>query len=138
MSDEQALMTHADRRRLTRMVRRLRSSGRGRREHIAALNRRIAAADVVRPTDIPRNVITLNSRVVLKDLDSRKRVTVTLAEPWDGSMVGDRVSVAGPAGIALLGGRVGQIVRWRVGANVRRLRVEQVLYQPEAAGDFHL
>jgi regulator of nucleoside diphosphate kinase len=48
------------------------------------------------------------------------------------------LSVAGPAGIALLGKRVGQIIRWNVGAKPRRCRIEQVLYQPEAAGDFHL
>ena len=61
-----------------------------------------------------------------------------MADPHDVSVFGDRLSVAGPAGIALLGKRVGQIVHWTVGAKVRRLRIEQILYQPEAAGDYHL
>lgn len=53
-------------------------------------------------------------------------------------MFGDRLAVSGPWGVALLGKRVGQIVNWTLGARVRRLRIEQVIYQPEAAGDYHL
>lgn len=129
------LITDADRRRLMIGLSRLHNSGRARRQTLSSLRRRIERAEIVRPTEIPRNVVTLNSRFVLKDLDSRRRLACTLAEPWDRSPPGDRVSVSGPAGTALLGSRVGQIVRWRVGAHDRRFRIEQILYQPEAAGD---
>jgi regulator of nucleoside diphosphate kinase len=132
------LITDADRRRLRVVLRRLSDSGRGRRQHLSSLRRRLERAEIVTPTEIPRNVVTLNSRLVLKDLDSRGRLVCTLAEPWDRSPPGDRISVSGPAGTALLGSRVGQIVRWRIGARDRRFRIEQILYQPEAAGDFHL
>jgi regulator of nucleoside diphosphate kinase len=117
---------------------RLGSNGRGRIEHIAALNHHLRSAALVNPKDVPRNVITMNSRVVLRDLDSRKRLHCTLADPHDVSLFGDRLSVAAPPGIALLGKHVGQIVQWTLGNKVRRLRVERILYQPEAAGDFHL
>jgi regulator of nucleoside diphosphate kinase len=33
---------------------------------------------------------------------------------------------------------VGQIVRFDAPAGHRRLKVEKILYQPEAAGDLHL
>jgi regulator of nucleoside diphosphate kinase len=115
----------------------LRSSGGGRADGLAALSDRIGRAGVVSPGDVPRNVVTLNSRVALKDLDSRRRLRCTLADPRDIGVFGEKLSVAGPAGAALLGKRVGQIVRWP-GPRERRLRIEQVLYQPEAAGDFHL
>jgi regulator of nucleoside diphosphate kinase len=138
MLDHDTLITDVDHARLRSLVTRLRSSGRGRKEHIAALTGGLGRAAIVTQKDIPRNVVTLNSRVVLKDLDSRTRLSCTLADPHDVSVFGDRLSVAGPAGIALLGKRVGQIVHWTVGAKVRRLRIEQILYQPEAAGDYHL
>jgi regulator of nucleoside diphosphate kinase len=107
-------------------------------DHIAALHRRVSTARIVSPRDIPRNVVTLNSRVRLRDMDSGKRLTLTLADPFVISMFGDRLSVAGPYGSALLGKRVGQIVSWTLGSKVRRYRIERVIYQPEAAGDFHL
>jgi regulator of nucleoside diphosphate kinase len=132
------LMTDADTRRLRSLTRRLIAAGRSRRDHLAMLGRRISTARIVSPRDIPRNVVTLNSRVRLRDMDSGKRLIVTLADPFDGGIFGDRLSVAGPSGVALLGKRVGQIVHWPLGAKPRRFRIEQVIYQPEAAGRYHL
>lgn len=132
------LMTDADTRRLRALTRRLKASGRCRMDHIAALKYRIGTAQIVGPEDIPRNVVTMNSRVRLRDMDSGKRLILTLADPFDTSMFGDRLSVAGPCGAALLGKRVGQVVHWTLGMKTRRLRIEQVIYQPEAAGDLHL
>jgi regulator of nucleoside diphosphate kinase len=136
MREQDILITDVDHRRLRSLVGRLRASGRGR--HVGALATRIRRSVIVSPNEIPRNVVTLNSRVYLKDLDSRKRLECSLSDPSDIAVFGDRLSVAGPAGIALLGKRVGQVVRWPMGARERRLRIEQVAYQPEAAGDFHL
>jgi regulator of nucleoside diphosphate kinase len=132
------VITEPDARRLRALTKRLKSSGRSRFDHIAALQRRISTAHIVSPADIPRNVVTMNSRVRLRDMDSGKRLTLTLADPFDITMFGDRLSVAGPCGMALLGKRVGQIISWTLGSKVRRFRVEQVIYQPEAAGDYHL
>jgi regulator of nucleoside diphosphate kinase len=80
----------------------------------------------------------MNSRVRLRDMASGKRLTLTLADPFDITMFGDRLSVAGPAGMALLGKHVGETVSWTLGRKIRRFRIEQVIYQPEAAGDYHL
>jgi regulator of nucleoside diphosphate kinase len=33
---------------------------------------------------------------------------------------------------------VGDIIEWQVPAGKRMLKIEDVLYQPEAAGDYHL
>jgi regulator of nucleoside diphosphate kinase len=48
-----------------------------------------------------------------------------------------RISVLAPLGIAILGQRVGDVVAVRAPGGVRKLLIENVLYQPEAAGDFH-
>jgi regulator of nucleoside diphosphate kinase len=138
MNNPDTLITDADHRRLRSLVARLRSRGPLYKDRIATVAQRLRRSRIVSPRDIPRNVVTLNSRVSLKDLDSGKRIVCTLADPSDLALFGDRLSVAATPGAALLGKRVGQIVRWPGGARTRRLRIEQVLYQPEAAGDFHL
>ena len=138
MNQNEILITDADRRRLRSVVDRLRDSGRVRSDHVAALAERIRRAGVVSPKDVPRNVVTLNSQVSLRDLDASNRVHCTLSDPFEVGVFGNRLSVAGPAGTALLGKRVGQIVRWPSGARERRYRIERIPYQPEAAGDFHL
>lgn len=41
-------------------------------------------------------------------------------------------------GTDLLGRRGGEVVRCAAAGSMRDLRVEAILYQPEAAGDLHL
>ena len=61
-----------------------------------------------------------------------------LVFPSDADIDEGRLSVLAPLGTALLGARVGDLVEVNAPAGVRRIKVEKVLYQPEAAGDFHL
>ena len=138
MHENEILITDPDRRRLRSLVGRLRTSGRTRNDHVAALAERIRRAGVISQREIPRNVVTLNSRVSLRDLDSGNRLHCTLSDAFEVGVFGNRLSVAGPAGTELLGKRVGQIVRWPFGARERRYRIERIPYQPEAAGDMHL
>jgi len=138
MRHHDVVITDADQGRLRRLAGRLRRTDPEQRDRIVAVERHARGAQIVSPKDVPRNVVTLNSRVAVKDLDSRKRFVCSLVDPAD--LVGgrNRVSVAAPCGIALLGKPVGQIVRWTDGTKIRRLRILQIFYQPEAAGDFHL
>jgi regulator of nucleoside diphosphate kinase len=38
----------------------------------------------------------------------------------------------------MLGYEVGDIFEWEVPAGRRKLKVKKIVYQPEAAGDYHL
>jgi regulator of nucleoside diphosphate kinase len=103
-------------------------------ELIAELER----AEVVLSDEIPDDVVTMNSTVVLRDLDTGESETYTLVYPNHANIARNRLSVLAPVGTAVLGYQVGDVVRWRVPAGVRRLRVEEVLFQPERVGAFHL
>ena len=92
---------------------------------------------IVRPEDVPRNVVTMNSTVVLRDLDTKEKETYTLVFPDAADIANDRLSVLAPVGTAILGERVGDVVRWRVPQGWRRLKVERVVYQPEREGAYH-
>ena len=76
--------------------------------------------------------------LLLRDLDTDEEMIFTLVFPGNASIEDDRISVVAPIGTAMLGHRVGDEFEWEVPAGSVRLRVEEVLYQPEAAGDFHL
>ena len=62
----------------------------------------------------------------------------TLVFPVNADIEHDKISVVAPIGTAMLGHRVGDEFSWEVPAGSVRLRVEEVLYQPEAAGHYHL
>ena len=54
--------------------------------------------------------------------------------PGEADVANNRISVLAPIGTALLGCSAGTTVQWRVPSGLRRLRILNVEYQPEAAG----
>ena len=93
---------------------------------------------VVPPAEVPRGVVTMRSRVRVRDLADDEIDTYTLVYPDEADVNEGKVSVLAPIGMALLGSPAGETIRFEAPAGKRRLKIERVLYQPEAAGDFHL
>ncbi|MCW7753127.1 nucleoside diphosphate kinase regulator [Desulfobotulus sp. H1] len=107
-------------------------------EHLDRLMDELDRCQVVGPEEVPADAITMNSKVLLKDLATGKEAEWTLVFPGKADITQNRISILAPAGIAMIGLRVGDVVTWPTQDGEKRLRVEAILYQPEAAGDFHL
>jgi regulator of nucleoside diphosphate kinase len=103
------------------------------REVVQALQRKINCAEVLRSDAIPPDVITLNSVVRVTDLDDAANATHTLVMPARWSTARDAISVLDPVGVALLGRRQGDEFEVPLRSGPIRLKVEDVVYQPEAA-----
>ncbi len=103
---------------------------------LKALRQELERAVIVDPKAIPNDVITMNSRADLLDLESGETVTFTLVFPTNGNVEEGKISVLAPIGAGMLGYRVDDEFEWNVPAGTRRMRVTRVDYQPEAAGDF--
>jgi regulator of nucleoside diphosphate kinase len=102
------------------------------------LDAELMRAEVVDPSQVPPDVVTMNSRVVYRDEDTQETREVTLCYPQDASLEQGRVSVLAPVGAALLGLSVGQEIEWQQpGGRHKRLRIISVTYQPQAAGHHH-
>lgn len=108
------------------------------RECLEKLEEELDRAIVVPSKDVPADVVTMNAQVRVHDLDSEKETILRLVFPADADYEQGRISILAPIGTALIGYRAGDTVEWKVPAGVRRLKIEAVLYQPEAAGDYHL
>jgi regulator of nucleoside diphosphate kinase len=63
---------------------------------------------------------------------------LSLVYPSASDTAAKKISILAPIGTAILGYRAGDTVEWEVPAGVRRLKIEDVLYQPEASGNFSL
>jgi regulator of nucleoside diphosphate kinase len=100
-------------------------------DHLDALQAELNRAQVVSDRSVAKDVVTMDSVVMLRDLDTNKTETYTLVYPDRADIANHQLSVLAPIGTAILGYRVGDELRWRVPEGWRRLRVEQVLYQPE-------
>jgi regulator of nucleoside diphosphate kinase len=87
--------------------------------------------------EVAGDIITMKSRAELVDLDTGEKVTFAVVFPRDADIEVGRISVLAPLGAAMLGYRVGDEFDWKVPYGRRRFKVTQILYQPEAAGDYH-
>jgi len=103
------------------------------REYLATLEEELDRAHVVSPSQVPADVITMNSKVCVTDLDTGDALTYTLVFPRDADVAQGKISVLAPIGTAILGYRAGDVIVWKVPGGERRLRVEAILHQPEAA-----
>ena len=108
------------------------------KHYLKQLAETLDQAIAVEPQEMPRDVITLNSRVRLRDLDNDKDFIYTIVHPHAADIYAKKISILAPMGTAMLGNRVGYVITWEVPTGRKRCRIEEVLYQPEAAGDFHI
>lgn len=104
-------------------------------EPLRALDRELDRAEAVRPEEVPPDVVTMNSKLRMTDLSTGVQRVVTLVYP-DHADAEDRVSILSPLGTALLGYRVGDEIHWEMPGAAIHVRVDELLYQPEAAGDY--
>ena len=130
------VLTQFDRRRLEGLLQVFRRRSGVDAWNLDALELELGRARVVPAERMPANVITMNSRVRLLDLDSGDRTAVSLVFP-DAQVEDDsRVPVLSQLGLALLGCREGDVLTWQTPDGPHRLRIESVIYQPEAAGHY--
>ena len=133
MTERNILITHSD---VTKLERLLKTRRRSRDlEHLKSLREELRRAEVVEDTEISKDVITINSRVLVQDLESGQNSIYSVVFPNEADMSFNKVSVLGRFGTALLGHRTGDIIDWATLAGTRRLFVREVLHQPEAAGE---
>jgi regulator of nucleoside diphosphate kinase len=100
---------------------------------IDELRREIDRARVVEPTRVSPKVVTMHSKVQLLDRARRRQEVYTLVYPEEANPRAGKLSVLSPMGTALLGTRVGDVVSVLGAEGPRAIKVQSVLYQPEAA-----
>ncbi|MDD5644447.1 MAG: nucleoside diphosphate kinase regulator [bacterium] len=138
MTKRKIYITEFDKARLNELISVAEEFGGHDRKDLQSLAGELAQAEVVSPRDVPPDVVTMNSKVILCDIDTREKMTYVLVFPKDADIDKGNISILAPVGTAILGYAMGDIIEWPVPAGIRRIRIEKIIYQPEAAGDFHL
>jgi regulator of nucleoside diphosphate kinase len=103
------------------------------RAEITTLRSELERAEIVAPDEVPPDVITMNSRAQLIDLDTNERMEFTLVFPAQADIEEGKISILAPLGTAMLGYRVGDEFEWAVPYGYRRLRVARIEFQPGAS-----
>ena len=100
-------------------------------EPCAALQHLLESATIVVSDAMPPDVVTMNTQVVLHDQTTGERQVVRVVFPSDADPAAGLISVLEPMGVQLLGASPQRVIECDFPDGAHRLRVEQVLYQPE-------
>ena len=96
-------------------------------ESLDLLERELFRAAIVDSSELPADVVAMNSTVWFRDVNSDEIEEYTLVYPAEADVVRDRISVLAPIGTALLGYRTGDVVQWRVPSGKRRFEIVDVV-----------
>lgn len=133
MRAKNIVITQPDYDRLRRLIDSFKQFRRRDAEHVDALEQELEDVTVVNAGEVPQNLVTMNSRVRVKDLNNGRELTYQIVFPADADVAKNRISVLAPIGTGLLGYSAGTTVEWQVPSGIRRLRIVAVEYQPESA-----
>lgn len=102
--------------------------------YLESLEEELARARVIDPKDIPADVVTMNSVVLAKDMNTNEEKAFTLVFPGKANTDENAISILAPVGTALIGCREGDVIDWEVPAGAKKLQIIKVIYQPERIG----
>lgn len=104
----------------------------------SSLQAELDRADIVEPEEIPPSVVTMNSTIRFGIASSGEEFRMSLVYPKDVTGAEDRISILAPVGSALLGLSVGDEIEWpRPGGGTIKVKILEIVYQPESAGEWH-
>ena len=138
MADRTIHITKLDMDRLLDLIEGVRSSPKFNKVNIDLLEKELYRGVLVDPQNIPHDVITMNSKVGITDTESGEKMSYTLVFPSAANISENKLSILAPLGMALIGYRKGDIIEWPVPSGIRKLKVDEIIYQPEAAGNYSL
>lgn len=132
-------LTELDHVRLSNLLRRARR-GDASAPHWRTIEDVLDVASLVPSREVAPDVVTMHAQVLLQDLQTGQRSTLSLCYPEQADPAAQRVSVLSPIGSALLGLRVGQVARWSgpsgTSGGEKAAEIVAVLFQPESSGDY--
>jgi regulator of nucleoside diphosphate kinase len=104
----------------------------------ADLEAELARAEIVEPREVPPTVVSMNSTVRFRVESTSQEFTLTLVYPREMDGSSSKISILAPVGSALLGLSQGDEIEWpKPGGGTLRVRIEEIVYQPERSGEYH-
>lgn len=129
-------ITRIDRERLNRLIDEALYGRAEQDKSYHALRNEVERASVVEPEGLPQNVVSMRSKALIA-LDGEEE-EIQLVYPDEADWTNGRLSVLSPVGTAILGYREGDEIDWETAGGRTHIEIKRLVYQPEAAGDYHL
>lgn len=99
------------------------------------LSNELKKAKLVNPHKITSNIVTMNSVVRIR-FGNNKEAEFKIVYPFQANIRENKISIFSPIATALIGYKIGDKIEWTIPSGKTTIEIIDILYQPEAAGDF--
>jgi regulator of nucleoside diphosphate kinase len=130
------ILSSLDYERIYASIRKAQNEGSISNNEAESLAAELEQAKIVEPQEMPHNVVTMNSKVKISFVESGKRVELKIVYPQDADIKQNLISIFSPVAAALIGYKEGDTIDWIVPSGPTRIKVDEIVYQPEAAGHY--
>ncbi|MBN1497747.1 MAG: GreA/GreB family elongation factor [Spirochaetes bacterium] len=103
--------------------------------NIDTLKRDLERSRPVEPREIRPNVVTMNTKFLLKNIGNGKKYVYSLSFPYDCNDQ-EKINVLSAMGTQILGSTIGTVIK-NNSCGEQYFIIDEILYQPEAAGDYY-
>ena len=93
---------------------------------IRFLQKVLEHARVIDPDNLPKDRVSLLSRVEFTNLSTNARMRFEIVSPHEMDLAAGKISLKSPIGAALMGKKVGEIAEAQVPAGTLRLRIDSI------------
>lgn len=133
---EEIMITELDYVRLCDLVHKVKNTKTAEMKNLVVLGSEIKRAKRVDSKKITSEYITMNSVIEVTDMDTNKILNLKLVYPRDADFKKGHISILSPLGSALIGYKVGDTISFEVPKGVKEIKINRILFQPEANGQY--
>lgn len=98
----------------------------------------LKSAKIVEQDQVESDVVTMNSIVKIHFQNNKTTMEFQLVYPAEANIKEHKISIFSSVAAALIGYRVGDEIDWLIPSGMTKIVIDEVIYQPESAGDFDL
>lgn len=93
---------------------------------IAMLEEKLRNAKVIDDADISTDMVTLGSKVLVRDLDTGEVIEYTIVSSAEANPIEFKISNESPVGKALIGAKKGDVIEINVPAGLVKYKIEEI------------
>jgi regulator of nucleoside diphosphate kinase len=135
---KQVIITKQDYNRINRSLTEAKARNSIKKEEAEKLTAELKSAKIVDQAEIDKDVVTMNSIVKIHFQNNKTNMEFQLVYPADADLKQKKISIFSAVASALIGYKVGEEIDWLIPSGMTKIVIDEVIYQPEAAGDFDL
>ena len=134
----QVIITKQDHNKIHRSIIDAKAKNSIKKEEAEKLLAELKSAKIVEQNDIDGDLVTMISILIIHFQNNKTTMEFQIVYPIDANIKERKISIFSSVASALIGYRVGDEIDWLIPSGMTKIVIDEIIYQPESAGDFDL